>query len=196
MSSADARHRRGDHGACTPAWCDALRTASATAVRPAAMPPAAASRPATKARRPVAAAPLAELAESAGGPLVDTVDVALAVAPTKAEDAGVVALAHRYAALIDNATIAAKYRKPLAVLRRVVALYSGEEDAVDALDKIADALAAHSVASDLGPKLLAALTALGMTVASRGAKGGSGDAPKQSSPLDELRRRRAQRGTG
>ena len=51
--------------------------------------------------------------------------------------------------------------------------------------------------AELGPKLLAALTALGLTPAAR--KGIVGDktpeAPKRS-PLDELRAKRAERGAG
>jgi hypothetical protein len=49
--------------------------------------------------------------------------------------------------------------------------------------------------AELGPKLLAALTALGMTPAAR--KGITGDKPaeKPRSPLDELRQKRAARAT-
>ena len=63
---------------------------------------------------------------------------------------------------------------------------SGETER--SMRKIADALGRHSVMSDLGPKLLAALTALGLTPAGRGAKGGIGVIG--SSKLDELRARR------
>ncbi len=108
------------------------------------------------------------------GPLARALGSALSAAATAPEDAAAVALARRYAALIDNAAVASKYREPLRYLRAVVTAY-GDEDAVKHLDKIADALAAYSVASDLGPKLLTALTALGMTTAGRnvgGAKGG------------------------
>jgi hypothetical protein len=45
----------------------------------------------------------------------------------------------------------------------------------------------------LGPKLLAALAALGMTPASRGAKGGNQDAGPVVSKLDELQERRKTR---
>lgn len=47
--------------------------------------------------------------------------------------------------------------------------------------------------NDLGPKLLAALTALGMTAAGRGTKGGGSSAAPVASKLDELRQRREQR---
>jgi hypothetical protein len=51
--------------------------------------------------------------------------------------------------------------------------------------------------ADIGPKLLAALTALGMTVAGRGAKGGQANAAPNGSKLDELRARAQRRnGTG
>lgn len=57
------------------------------------------------------------------------------------------------------------------------------------LDRYPDTLA------DLGPKLLAALDALGMTPRARSAalKGGPGAA---RNPLDELRQRRAERAAG
>jgi hypothetical protein len=61
------------------------------------------------------------------------------------------------------------------------------DDDADWADKLRDPLA------ELGPKLLAALTALGMTPAARkGIVGDKPDAPK-ASPLDELRARRAAR---
>ena len=132
------------------------------------------------------------------GPLARALGSALTAASTsgqsKPEDAAAVALARRYAALIDDAAVAAKYREPLAVLRRAVAFY-GEDDAVKALDKIADALGAHSVASDLGPKLLAALTALGMTAAGRGARGGESGGPGVgiAARLDEFTAARARK---
>jgi hypothetical protein len=47
--------------------------------------------------------------------------------------------------------------------------------------------------NELGPKLLACLTALGLTLAGRGAKGGTGDAPAVGGRLDELRARRERR---
>lgn len=46
------------------------------------------------------------------------------------------------------------------------------------------------VLSDLGPKLLAALTALGLTPAGRGVKEGGGTSAPVASALDELRERR------
>jgi hypothetical protein len=44
--------------------------------------------------------------------------------------------------------------------------------------------------NDLGPKLLATLTALGLTPAGRGLKGGGADGVAGASKLDELRARR------
>lgn len=82
-------------------------------------------------------------------------------------DAAARALVERYAALIDNATVARKYEKHLDVLKR--AARNLDLDAADeAYDVVENALAAHSVASDLGPKFLAALTSLGLTPAARG----------------------------
>jgi hypothetical protein len=121
---------------------------------------------------------------------------ALKTAPTLPRDAAAVALARRYAALIDEAAPRAAYRKVLATLARVVAA-SDDEDAPEALEKVREALAEHSVASDLGPKLLAVLTSLGMTIAGRSARlarGGDPSVPALgASRLDELKARRASR---
>jgi hypothetical protein len=56
-----------------------------------------------------------------------------------------------------------------------------------------DSAGAPDALADVGPKLLAALTALGMTPAGRGVKGGNGNAAPVASELDELRARRAKR---
>jgi len=129
------------------------------------------------------------------GPLARAVATAIAAGADDKRDVGAVALARRYAELIDAASPASKYREPLAQLGRAVALLD-VDDATPyerALTKITDALAAHSVASDLGPKLLAALSALGLTPAARGdGKGGTAGEPA-ANPLDELRARRAAR---
>lgn len=123
--------------------------------------------------------------------------VGSAIRATRAErlDAGTVALARQYAVLIDNAAPAAKYRKHLDGLRTALDLLEPEEcaDALEHLDAVAVALAEHSVASDLGPKLLAALTALGLTPAARKAAMGGQDGAAHGSTADELRQRRADR---
>jgi hypothetical protein len=128
------------------------------------------------------------------GPLTRALGSALAAAAPVPEDAAAVALARRYATLIDDAAVAAKYRRPLATLRRAVAHYDreiGDDGAAEALGKVTEALAAHSVASDLGPKLLAALAALGMTTAGRGAKGG--ESGGIAARLDEFTAARARK---
>jgi hypothetical protein len=138
------------------------------------------------------------------GPLETSVAAALtARATTDPHDAAAEQLAVHYATLIDAAAPAAKYRRPLETLQRAVALLDAlsggddqdsGEDATEALAKVRDALAQHSVASDLGPKLLAALEALQLTPRARAAamKGGAAGEPAKS-PLDELRARRARR---
>jgi hypothetical protein len=128
------------------------------------------------------------------GPVAREVDEALREARhITVRDAGVVALAKRYAHLIDEAAPAANYGEPLRVLGLVV----HTRDERQALQRITDALSAHSVASDLGPKLLATLTALGLTPAARQAKGGeAGDTGVGGTKLGDLRdaaRRRAER---
>lgn len=115
-----------------------------------------------------------------------------------AQDRAAEAVALTYAALIDNAAPAAKYRKALRLLARAVDRYRGDDadDVRDALELIATALGQHTVTSDLGPKMLAALASLAMTPAARG-RTETPDAPQQQerppSPLDELRGRRATR---
>lgn len=122
---------------------------------------------------------------------------ALASADTLPRDAAAVALALRYAALIDAAAPAAKYRAPLQALASLVTAY-GDDKSREALDKVRDALAHHSVASDLGPKLHAVLQSLGMTLQGRGVKGGPIGAPSHAvpvqRPIDELRNRRQRPG--
>lgn len=101
------------------------------------------------------------------GPLLRAVNEALRSANPRAQDAGTVALIRRYANLIDEAAPKSTYRQ---WIRQIAAGLDGDnEAAVEAFRKVQDALAAHSVASDLGPKLLAALTSLGL--AGQGAKG-------------------------
>lgn len=127
--------------------------------------------------------------------MTSAVEAALAARPAADRlDAGAEQVALNYARLIDAAAPAARYARPLAALTRAVDAYDAP-DAADALLAVTTALAEHSVASDLGPKLLAALVELGLTPKARAAlsKGGRDDGPAQS-PLDELRARRAARG--
>jgi hypothetical protein len=133
-------------------------------------------------------------------PTRGAVERALAARTTAAvdgRDIGAEQLALVYAGLIDAPAPAAKYTKPLALIRRACGAYD-DPDAMDAYRAIRDALGAHSVASDLGPKLLTTLDALGLTPKARAAngKGASGDQPKPADPLDELERRRQQRLSG
>lgn len=106
-------------------------------------------------------------------------------------DKAAIELAKRYASLIDEATPASKYRPALEAARR--ALDPDDEIAAAAFKKIADALAEHSVASDLGPKYLAVLTSLGLTPAGRGAKGGATGVESVARRLDEFTARRARK---
>ncbi len=123
---------------------------------------------------------MSEEQEGVRTPLAPAVRAALAATKPKPEDAGAVALAHRYAELMDEAVAAQKYTKALRLIGAAVTsaaddmLPTDGQQLMNAWDTLSSALAEHSVASDLGPKLLAALTALGATVAGRkdGAKPG------------------------
>jgi len=141
------------------------------------------------------------------GPMARAVAAAIDAAKIRPEDRGTAELARRYAALIDQATPASKYRVPLRQLGRALDMLAASEplaafEAEQQLVKIVDALAAHSVMSDLGPKLLAALTALGLTPAAVAGirkgdtPGGTPVAPPEPEPESEferLRRERAER---
>lgn len=145
------------------------------------------------------------------GPMLRAVAAALGSATLDDRDRGTAELCRRYAALIDNATPASKYRAPLEALRLAVEQAAGVDPdvkpAYDALAKVEDALGEHSVASDLGPKLLAALTSLGLSVSGRAGKsiggvpdGGAGPAqparPKSQFELLREERERLARGDG
>lgn len=127
---------------------------------------------------------------TAPGPMARAVAEALATIKARPEDAGAAELCRRYAELLDAATPSSVYRRHLRAIH--TALTTGEpDDAYEALEKITDALAAHSVASDLGPKLCAALTALGLTLAGRGAGKGGGPVVGAGASEFEKRRERA-----
>lgn len=130
--------------------------------------------------------------------VLPALEQALTEAAPEQRDQGAVALARRYAQLLDDAVAADKYTKALrlvgeAVEQAAADMGMGQQTRADQLltawDRISSALAEHSVASDLGPKLQATLTALGMTPAGRGVKaGGEGaDVTTIVSPLQKLR---------
>jgi hypothetical protein len=111
-------------------------------------------------------------------------------------DKAAVQLARRYAALLDAAAVPSAYR---AALARLTALATAKAD-IAALDKVRDALGAHTVASDLGPKYLAVLAQLGLTPAARSAKAAANVAepepavvPKPEGKRDDLKSRREAR---
>jgi hypothetical protein len=121
-------------------------------------------------------------------------------------DGAAIQLARRYAALLDAAALPASYRPALDRIARVV---TAKAD-VNAVAKIRDALAVHTVAADLGPKYLAVLVQLGLTPAARSARAGRPVLAEPEAPAepdepapkvaegtaDELRARRAKRAAG
>jgi hypothetical protein len=107
-------------------------------------------------------------------PTLPSVQRALAAAaPLDDRDHGAAALAVRYAELLDEAVAAQRYVKAMSTVQRAIDLYAdnlphtARQQLYDAWERISAALAEHTVASDLGPKLLAALTALQLTPAAR-----------------------------
>lgn len=131
-------------------------------------------------------------------------EASLKISKVPRESAAIVALTRKYARLLDAPAAAAKYRKPLALLETIAAYYLDaqrlspvDRRAVeDAVHTITTALGEHSVASDLGPKLLAALTSLGMTLPATGdgtVPSGGGTA---TDDLEQLRRQRRDRERG
>jgi hypothetical protein len=120
--------------------------------------------------------------------MLEQLNEALDAVKIEPKDRPTAALARYYAELLDNAAPAAKYTKALRWL--AAGASQDDEKSGDYADLIMTALSEHTTASDLGPKLLAALTALGMTPAAAGiAIPKPGAAPQ--SPLDELRQRKA-----
>lgn len=135
------------------------------------------------------------------GPITLALRRALRNAAVDARDEAGVFLARRYAQLLDDSAPAAKYARALETLRTATA--GGDEDVRRAFLVVSTALAAHSVASDLGPKLKDLLGALGLTPAGRKSAKAAVDVPPpavdtQPTPrgadeLERLRRERAAR---
>jgi hypothetical protein len=106
-------------------------------------------------------------------PLLPVVRSSLAAASPGDFDQGAAGLAVRYAQLLDDAVVAAKYAKAMSTVGRFIDLnadnlpHTARQQLYDAWERITVALSEHTVASDLGPKLLAALTSLQLTPAAR-----------------------------
>lgn len=122
---------------------------------------------------------------TAQGPMAKALAAALKTANPPPSDGAAVQLAKQYAELIDRAAPAAKYREALELLAAATA--DASPRVAKALWTVTDALAEHSVHSDLGPKLHALLTALGMTAAGRGVGGGATNGPRVPDELAALR---------
>lgn len=131
-------------------------------------------------------------------PIAPDVELAIAAAQEQKKitslDAGSVALAERYANLIDHASARQTYAKAMRLVSAAVEMQADHltppnaAALMEAWERLVSALAEHTVASDLGPKLLAALTALGLTPAARlqkvaGGAGGGQVLPANTNPL-------------
>lgn len=136
-------------------------------------------------------------------PVLTSLEQAERSAPDDPRDAGALALARRYAELLDQTEVSAQYRKPIERIEQALQEHVLQLENIDAerlltaWSKVRSALAEHTTASDLGPKLLAALTALGLTPAGR-SKTGPGALPDNVStmpktPLQLLRDKSANR---
>jgi hypothetical protein len=84
-------------------------------------------------------------------------------------DEATAALCRRYADLMDAPGVPLRYRTHLTTLA-ILADAQGNALHVAAIEAISAALSEQSVTSDLGPKLLAGLSALGLTPMARGEK--------------------------
>jgi hypothetical protein len=118
--------------------------------------------------RPAAAASLGDLAAA--------VAETLAAVPAQPEDAGVRALAARYARTIDEA----------AALADSLAQLPYDPDTAQQVARLRQRVEAHIVMVELGPKLLAALEALNASPRARAATG-KPLAPAGPSALHRLR---------
>ena len=116
--------------------------------------------------------------------MVEAVSAAVSASQAKPGDEAAVALALHYARLIDDAEAVA------AALADVVP--EGDHEA-GVLWRLKAKVDAHTVASDLGPKLLAALTALGLTPVARSSVKGGEVVDAGADPLAQLRAKRAAR---
>jgi hypothetical protein len=128
--------------------------------------------------------------------LAESVSKSIESAGITERDKGVATLALQYAQLIDEAVYAQKYRKMMRLVMRAVDRYDGEdsEEVAEAYGALAAALSQHSVSSDLGPKLLASLTSLGLTPAARSDTGkATPNVSAAAGKRDELQARRADR---
>jgi len=134
------------------------------------------------------------------GQISTALDASLASAKHPDESAAIVALTRKYARLLDQAAPNAKYRKALTLLAKVVEHYADtarmtlvdERALEDMATTITVALGEHSVASDLGPKFLQALTSLGLAGAVA-VPAASGEVKTGDSAADELEALRAAR---
>jgi hypothetical protein len=124
--------------------------------------------------------------------LEESVRAAAATGAGADHDRAALDLALSYARLIDDAAPATALAKALDTVAPHI---PADPATADAWRKITAALAEHSAASDLGPKLLAALDALLLTPRARAAakKAVTGDQPS-ANPLDQLATARARKG--
>ena len=136
------------------------------------------------------------------GQVSDALAESLKITKVPPESAAIVALTRKYARLLDQAAPNAKYRRAMRLLERIVDHYAStvrmtpvdERALEEASNTIIVALGEHSVASDLGPKFLAALIALGLAGAvAVPAGGGQGDTATGDPAEDELARQREAR---
>ena len=124
------------------------------------------------------------------GAISEACETSLASADLTLRDQAAAALLRHYAALMDRAE---------SLSKMAIAVWDDlsleDIDGRKRLYKLEQAVAAQSVASDLGPKLLAGLTALGCTLAGRGVKGkeATGATDSKRAAHDEVAARRAQR---
>lgn len=126
------------------------------------------------------------------GPMATAVAAALAtITAARPEDAGAIELCRRYADLLDAATPRSTYVRHLRAIETALDASGASAEAHESFQRIADALGQHSVASDLGPKLLAALTALGLTLAGRRTVPAEGGGPGVGAGASEFEQRRA-----
>lgn len=114
------------------------------------------------------------------------VEQSLAEAGHGARFAAASALARHYAELLDHAAPDRAYVKALRLLQPAMERYADDLDPpavrefLEAWERVSTALAEHSVASDLGPKLLAALDKLGLTLAASKSAPAPPPAPEQA----------------
>lgn len=120
---------------------------------------------------------LPDAADDTDRKITPAVESTLGTLALEPEDAALARLALGYARTIDQAAAIASAAQRIPY----------DPDTAEQVKRLAARVSAHATMADLGPKLLAALDALGATPKARSATGKAGSLPAKANPLQLLR---------